>query len=276
MHAMLKKPKSMGFFNSRIARPGMKETAEHRIGEYQLEFCDTDGGVTYIDGVAYPVRKNMLICAKPGQRRWTRLPFCCYYIKIDKSDSPLDGMLSSTADCWMTTEEKMESFLQAFHRLTESEGMSEMHYFGALLSLLADVAEDSRQSYLRREREGENEKACQISRSVRMAEQYMNENFKEKCSLETVAKKAGFSPIYFHKLFKEKTGLSPNEYLLRKRLFEAEERLARGDMPLSEIAEECGFGSQSYFQYVFKREKGMTPTAYRKKEQRKYLDICTV
>ncbi len=260
---------SMGFFNSRIARPGMQKTIEHTINEYQLEFCDTDGGVTYIDGIAYPIRKSMIICAKPGQRRWTRLPFCCYYIKIPRDDHALSPILQSMKDSWVTAPELMESFLQAFHRLTEGSDMSEMRYYNSILTLVADVAEDSFRSDDRST--AMLDSATQAESAVESAKKYIDTHFGEKCSLETVAKHAGFSPIYFHRLFKGCMGMSPNEYLLCRRLSEAKERLASSDMTLSEIAEQCGFGSQSYFQYVFRRETGMTPTAYRKQQHQKYL-----
>ncbi len=261
---------NIGFFNSRIARPGMQKTIEHTINEYQVEFCDTDGGVTYINGVAYPVRKNMIICAKPGQTRWTRLPFCCYYIKIPRDNIALSPLLQGVKDSWITDTATLERFLQAFHRLTESE-MSEMRYYTSLLALLAELAEDSSLSDTRHDNNKDGRKMDQTEHAVMLAKEYMDMNFSKKCLLEDIAKEAGFSPIYFHKIFKEYTGMSPNDYLLRKRIMESEEMLSNTDGTLSEIAYACGFGSQSYFQYVFRRETGMTPTAYRKQQQQKYL-----
>ncbi len=257
----------LGFFNSRIARPGMQKTDEHVINEYELEFCDTDGGVTYIDGRAYPVIRGMIICAKPGQTRWTHLPFCCYYIKIPSDNFALAPILGSMKESWITRPEKMELFLQSFHKLVESEERGEMRYYSAILSLLLEVAEDSEKSEQRRE----NKSRTQADMAVRTAEKYMDKHLGEKCPLEAVAKEAGFSPIYFHKLYKSARGMTPNEYLLSRRLHEAEERLSKSDATLSEVAFSCGFGSQSYFQYVFRRERGMTPTEYRKAQQQKYL-----
>jgi AraC-like DNA-binding protein len=89
--------------------------------------------------------------------------------------------------------------------------------------------------------------------------------------LEELAQAANFSPIYFHKLFKSITGHSPAEYLLQFRITKAQELLAATDLPLCDIALQCGFTSQSYFNYVFRREKQCTPAEYRKRQIQKYF-----
>ncbi len=250
----------------------MLKTDEHVIDEYQLEFCDTDGGETFIDGVGYPVRKNNIICAKPGQKRWTSLPFCCYYIKIPKDNLALSPILSSMKDCWSTSDDDMERFLQVFHSLSEGRELGGMRYYSTLVSLITSVAEDSDRYESGKKHLYEKAELGEAERAVLTAKKYIDEHFGEKCSLDDISKHAGFSPIYFHKLFKKEIGMTPNEYLLKRRLEGARECLTSGEMPLCEIAERCGFGSQSYFQYVFRREAGMTPSAYRKREHVKYFE----
>ncbi len=276
MFVKVPQPYQVGFFNSRLARPGMRQTEEHRIYRYEIEFCNMDGGTTYIDGKAYPVCKNMIICAKPGQIRWTQLPFCCYYIQLMDGEGWIYDTLQEVRDCWITPPGVMDSFLQTFHQLSfysgEQGSLSGMRYYSALLALLSDVAWDSKQAEFRKNVQSTGGKVSEAAQAVQVAKEYMDTHFYEKCSLDMVAKRAGFSPIYFHRLFKDSVGVSPNTYLLRRRLTEAQERLTTGDQSLSEIAFACGFGSQSYFQYVFRREFGMTPANYRKSQLQKYLD----
>lgn len=66
-------------------------------------------------------------------------------------------------------------------------------------------------------------------------------------------------------VFKETTGLTPNDYLLRQRIERAKERLTQTSQPITEIALGVGFSSSQYFANVFRRYTGMTPLAHRKR-----------
>ncbi len=101
-------------------------------------------------------------------------------------------------------------------------------------------------------------------KTIRLALSYMEEHFREKCTLNDVAAHVGRSTIYFHDTFEEVTGVSPYEYITRLRLEEAKRMLAFTDEEPADIAVQCGYGSQSYFNYVFKKALGITPLAYRR------------
>ena len=94
--------------------------------------------------------------------------------------------------------------------------------------------------------------------------EYINNNLSSDLSLNKLASEDKFSPIYFHKLFKTSVGKPLHSYIEDRRIKKAEELLLSTDMTLSEIAYECGFSSQSYFNYIFKRKKGLTPRDYTK------------
>ena len=59
-------------------------------------------------------------------------------------------------------------------------------------------------------------------------------------------------------------GKTPHDYLIDRRMSEAMDMLVSTEYELSRIAYECGFGSQSYFNSVFKEKTGLTPREYRK------------
>ena len=93
---------------------------------------------------------------------------------------------------------------------------------------------------------------------------YIKENLASELSLETMANRAGFSPVHFHKVFKTSTGKTLHEYVEEQRIKKAANMLITTDYTLTEIAYECGFSSQSYFNYAFKRKMSKTPRAYAK------------
>jgi AraC-like DNA-binding protein len=82
--------------------------------------------------------------------------------------------------------------------------------------------------------------------------------------LDRVAEAAALSPSYFAHFFKEQTGRSFYAYLSTVRISHAVEYLLKTDLPVSLIAEKCGFASQPTFHRVFKAETGCAPAMYRK------------
>ena len=98
----------------------------------------------------------------------------------------------------------------------------------------------------------------------------MDQRWSEKLSLADIAQQVYLSPIYFRTLFRDMMGMSPYEYLLRLRLSKSKDMLVLTDMSLSDIAAASGFGTQSYFSYVFKKEVGVTPKQYRVNANNQY------
>ena len=100
--------------------------------------------------------------------------------------------------------------------------------------------------------------------------EYINNNLSAELTLERLASAANFNAIYFHKLFKASTGKTLHEHVEDQRIKKSINLLISTNMTLAQIAYECGFSSQSYFSYAFKKKKGSTPREYAKKIQLKY------
>lgn len=83
-------------------------------------------------------------------------------------------------------------------------------------------------------------------------------------TLDAMAEKAGMSPKYFCRFFRELTDKTPVEYLNTYRIERAARKLTGTDLPVTEIAFSCGFNDLSYFIKTFKHYKGMTPREFRK------------
>lgn len=93
---------------------------------------------------------------------------------------------------------------------------------------------------------------------------YIDHNYMEDLSLETVADAAGFSKFHFSRLFKQFTNMSFNEYLNTRRIQEAVALLSSQEMTITEVALMSGFPSISTFNRVFRNLKHCTPTEFRK------------
>ncbi len=88
----------------------------------------------------------------------------------------------------------------------------------------------------------------------------------QSLSLEMLAQQVGFSPYHFTRLFRQTTGESPHQFVLRQRLEAAKHLLKETDIPLSHVALEVGFPHQSHFTQAFKRRLGTTPLIYRQEQ----------
>ena len=112
-------------------------------------------------------------------------------------------------------------------------------------------------------------KKMQHASSLRKAERYIQENYSRKLSLEEIATVSGFSAPYFSTIFKRETGENLSRYLSRLRVEKASALLIGTNLPLSTIANTCGFEDQSWFSKIFKNHTGMSPRRYRKRGGRK-------
>ena len=95
----------------------------------------------------------------------------------------------------------------------------------------------------------------------------LERNYKKEWKLNSISKEAYMSPNNLLRVFKEATGRSPIDYLIRIRIQKSMELLRDTNMQISEISFETGFKDSNYFTRQFKKIAGVTPREYRKKMQ---------
>ncbi|MBE6595335.1 MAG: AraC family transcriptional regulator [Ruminococcaceae bacterium] len=86
-------------------------------------------------------------------------------------------------------------------------------------------------------------------------------------SIDQLCRNAGISHAQLLRRFKRAYGVTMIAYVLRKRIELACELLETTDLPIRSIAFSCGFADEIHFMKCFKRERGLTATAYRKSQQ---------
>jgi AraC-like DNA-binding protein len=84
-------------------------------------------------------------------------------------------------------------------------------------------------------------------------------------SLELLASTAKMSAFHFLRVFKQVTGVTPHQHILRSRLREAALRLRTTSDDVVVVALNAGFSDVSNFNHGFRAEFGVSPTLFRKK-----------
>lgn len=105
-------------------------------------------------------------------------------------------------------------------------------------------------------------------RSVQLAREFLETHFAEPIGVAEIARAALISPSYLKHLFKEQTGTTLMAELCDIRLRRACELLSRTDRGIREIALTVGFRDPDYFSAVFRKKRGETPLAYRRRKRR--------
>ena len=98
---------------------------------------------------------------------------------------------------------------------------------------------------------------------LRQVTEYINEHLAQNPSLMNMAESVQMSPFYFSRLFKQSTGLSPHQYLLKCRIEQAKRLLKSTNLSIAAIAAEVGFVDQSHLARHFKRQVGVPPSQLR-------------
>jgi two-component system response regulator YesN len=92
---------------------------------------------------------------------------------------------------------------------------------------------------------------------------YIDNNYCEKISLESISKRYFINPSYFSQVFKAKMGESFTSYLISVRIKKAKELLSLDKFKVYQVAEMVGYDSEKHFCQIFKKYTGLSPTDYK-------------
>lgn len=99
--------------------------------------------------------------------------------------------------------------------------------------------------------------------TLKLATAFMDANFNNNITIETVADHVQRSTSFLSRIFKEATGTTINDYLIHLRIRRACELLRQPKITLEDICREIGYSNVSYFNKLFKSRTGHTPGQYR-------------
>ncbi len=94
---------------------------------------------------------------------------------------------------------------------------------------------------------------------------YIDEHCFEDLNLKSISESLNISCSYMCSVFKKTTGYTPNQYIINRRIGEAQTLLINSDDNVTEIAFKVGYHDSNYFSATFTKHVGMSPFKYRKR-----------
>lgn len=237
-------------------------TKKRLVDCYEIEIYDQNGGTTYINEKPYEIRAGKIICSKPGDYRYSKLPLKTYYLKISDGDTDIQRFLKTLEPEMQVSDTKAYTCIidEMLFSFASNDTFARHSGFFKILSLLKnDFA-----NHLLYRSCNDQPNADTISNAIK----YIESNYYRKCTLKDIAKAVHLTPVYFHGVFKKAIGKTPYEFLESIRIGKAKKMLISSNVQstdFTKIASDCGFSSQSYFNHAFKRVTGMTPGEYQKR-----------
>lgn len=142
--------------------------------------------------------------------------------------------------------------------LNFTEIQERFEHFESMCSFLHDVLASIRQGNSRTQQEGD------IQSCFNQMVAYIDGHFEQKLYLKDLSAQFYINQVYCCQLFKKNLGKTFSEYMSELRIRKARELLKQTDMTIEEVAIEAGYVDYYYFNKVFKKHCGMTPTKFRK------------
>ncbi|MBP5490694.1 MAG: helix-turn-helix domain-containing protein [Lachnospiraceae bacterium] len=250
-------------------------TYYHSHSILEIAYILSGKGQYLIDGVTYDVKQGDLLVCNPGVMHQSiitnpsdpTLEFVAgitdlHFLNMEPNSLTLpNGPVLS-----LSNEVKREISRCCYEIIDENMAPQSGRYYlvqaqmmKILILLYRAVAEKPRDEVV-----GVPFESYSKSYVVQKIIQYLKSNYSQHISLDGIAQNMYLSPVYISKIFKEKTGDSPINYLIQIRLAKAKEMLEENRGSIRTIAAQVGYDDVYHFSKLFKKYYGVSPLYYRK------------
>lgn len=114
----------------------------------------------------------------------------------------------------------------------------------------------------------ESESEAESEAGIRAIQRYIQAHYAEDIQIAELAEKFHFSNSYVGSAFKKQLGITPLQYLIYLRINEAKKLLLKyPERPVAEIGKQVGYDDPYYFSRIFKKQTGISPSAYHAEER---------
>lgn len=232
------------------------EIPTRRITNYELVFVLKGQGDVVVEGRGFTIRPGDLVCFRPGVQHSlsvTEEPCMEFYgvhftLPAGVKQLPLPELAR------IEPAAKLEALFQDLLEVYRKKAYLYQWRQNLLLQeILCEIFSALHQENMPAEQ-------ARIKRVL----EYIHEDPARPFTLEDLTARAGVKKTLFLQSFRNVTGTSPKQYIIGLRLECARGMLLETQMPVSQIAEKCGFSDAFYFSRRFKARFSESPQQYRK------------
>ncbi len=240
----------------------------------EISLVLSGGGLLYFGGRSYGMKKGDLSIKNAGvvhaEHTDPRDPIrqiCITFSGVDELEGRPDHLLPDSASPILPSGEDFDLLSAAFRYLSlhwheeESAAVCRELMLAALDVICLRIARTPAD----RRAAGDDPR---IMQTVSAVTAWINGHYPEKITLAGLAERFFVSPYYLEKKFKESTGFSINQYVIDRRMGEAQRLLIFETAGIKEIALAVGYENLQYFYATFKKYTGVTPLDFRRRFQR--------
>ncbi|MBE5732240.1 MAG: AraC family transcriptional regulator [Clostridiales bacterium] len=257
-----------GICDTHTRFPNMTITKDRHVTKFEFEIMISGDGKSFIDNNSCDLCSGLVLFRKPGSVSHSRLHFKAYYfyLYVDEKCEYYSKLLTLPNYFFSTNRNEYYAIFENLFKLFTQYGIEKTNDLinAELIKLFFYMDRDRNQNVAKQIQ-------SKTYESIQPSLDYITANYADQITLEDIAKASGYSQFYFQKKFVEIMGISPLKYLTNARIAHAKRLLIDPQKSLVDIAYECGFPSQSYFCYLFKKNTDLTPTEYRKSTLGNYL-----
>ncbi|MDO5089835.1 MAG: AraC family transcriptional regulator [Leptotrichiaceae bacterium] len=226
-----------------------------------LQYTVCGHGEIKIDGKTYKIDKNEAFFVKiPGKH--------IYYLPENTSSWEVLYVEFSleVEDFRKQITESVNSDILKFSPDSKFVSLLWKTFYAATSYEIHDIFECSRYAYnlifelLNECTKSEKKKNSEVTENIK---NYIKKNYVKPVSIEDISKYVNLSKFHLTRKFKEETGISPGQYLIKTRLKKATSLLLNSNLTIEEISEKVGFSCGNYFAKAFKHKFNISPTKYR-------------
>ena len=213
----------------------------------------------YIDGALYEADADCIVFRKPEQVVRSEGSYDNLIISVslgDSADSPmiqrlLDTIPSLFYPVHINELRQIANKIIYIHQYNKTSPSLQRELLRYIFLLLSDSCEETPLQVQK-----------QTSR-IHKVTSYIAQHYSEKIDISYLASLIHLDKYYFIKYFKKKTGMTPQQYLIHKRIQEAKTLLESVDLPIKEISYMVGYANTTYFVSSFTKIVGVSPAQYR-------------
>lgn len=238
--------------------------------QLEMYYVHTGSGEYIVDGQQYAVSAgDFVICnagvlhgESPNAER-NIFSYCCAMTDIHFAGLPPNCITVPEEDpivhCGVQAD-RIGKLMELIYELAQEKDIMHEVCTSMAISILLLLRQLIEQRNLQRTPQ----KTKPTDALVAHIKEYLDEHYSDAINLKTLAAALHMNPYYISHVFKRETGYSPLQYVMHRRMGEAQGLLQKTLIPIAEVGEMIGYSNHCHFNAMFTKYVGTSPGQYRR------------